>query len=133
MVTILRDVSVNLPVAKVWKRLREVGKAHELFAGVLVDGEIDGDVRTVTFAGGMVVKEQIVGVDEAQMRVAYSVVDGPFSLHAASMQVVAEGEGSSRVVWFSDFKPDALAEMVTPLMEAGLAALKANLEGGEHD
>ena len=39
----------------------------------------------------------------------------------------------SRVLWFSDFKPDALSEMVTPLMEAGLAALKRNLEGGSAD
>lgn len=131
MVTIVRDVALNLPAGEAWERLREVGKAHELFAGVLVDGEIDGDVRTVTFANGMVVKEQIVGVDEAQMRVAYSVVDGPFSLHAASMQVVAEGEGASRVVWFSDFKPDALSEMVGPLMAAGLAAMKRNLEGAD--
>ncbi len=131
MVTIVRDVALNLSVSEVWDRLREVGKAHELFAGVLVDGEIDGDVRTVTFANGMVVKEQIVGVDEAQMRVAYSVVDGPFSLHAASMQAQALGEGASLVVWFSDFKPDALAAMVTPLMEAGLAAMKRNLEGAD--
>lgn len=133
MVTILREVSVNLPIAKVWARLRRVGEAHELFAGVLVGGRIEGDLRTVTFANGMVVTEQILGVEEASMRVAYSVIDGPFERHAASMQAIAEGEGTSRVVWFSDFKPDALAEMVTPLMEAGLAALKANLEAGDHD
>ncbi len=132
MVTILRDVSVNLPVAEVWERLRQVGKAHELFAGVLVDGRIEGEVRTVTFANGMVVNEHILGVDEASRRVAYSVVDGPFERHAASMQALAEG-GGSRVVWFSDFKPDALAEMVTPLMEAGLAALRANLETSRPD
>lgn len=132
MVTILRDVLVNLPVESVWARLRQVGEAHELFAGVLVDGRIEGDLRTVTFANGMVVTEQILGVDEASMRVAYSVVDGPFARHAASMQVVGEGAGS-RVVWFSDLKPDVLAEMVTPLMEAGLAALKRNLEGGGSD
>lgn len=132
MVTILRDVSVNLPIAGVWERLRQVGKAHELFAGVLVDGRTEGDLRTVTFANGMVVTEQILGVDEPSMRVAYSVVDGPFARHAASMQVVADG-AASRVVWFSDFKPDALSETVTPLMEAGLAALKRNLEGGQPD
>ncbi len=132
MVTILRDVPVNLPIADVWERLRQVGKAHELFAGVLVDGAIEGDLRTVTFANGMVVTEQILGIDEPSRRVAYSVVDGPFERHAASMQVVADGAGS-RVVWFSDLKPDALADMVTPLMEAGLAALKRNLEGASPD
>ena len=132
MVTILRDVSVNLPIDTVWKRLRQVGLAHELFAGVLVDGRVDGDLRTVTFANGMVVTEQILGVDEPSRRVAYSVIDGPFEHHAASMQVIADGAGS-RVLWFSDFKPDALSEMVTPLMEAGLAALKRNLEGGPAD
>jgi len=133
MATVMREVVLNLPADEVWDCVRAVDKAHELFAGVLVDGEIEGDLRTVTFAGGMVAKERIVGVDEAQMRVAYSVVEGPFSLHAASMQVVADGPLRSRVTWFSDFKPDALTEMVTPLMEAGLAAMKRNLEDARAD
>ncbi len=129
MVTIAREVSLKLPAGEVWARLKEVGKPHELFAGVLVEGEIAGDVRTVTFANGMVAQERIVGVDEAWMRVAYSVIEGPFSLHGASMQVVAQGDGECRFVWFSDFKPDGLADMVGPLMEQGLAAVKRNLEG----
>lgn len=129
MVTIAREISVKLPAEEVWARLQEVGKPHELFAGVLVDAEIAGDVRTVTFANGMVVQERIVGVDEARMRVAYSVIEGPFSLHGASMQVLAQGDGECRFVWLSDFKPDGLADMVGPLMEQGLAALKRNLEG----
>ena len=128
MVSILREVTLNLPADAVWKRLREVGKAHELFAGVLTAGSIEGEVRTVTFANGMVAREQILGIDDASRRVAYSVIEGAFTQHAASMQVLPAGEGASRLIWFSDFKPDALAQMVTPLMEAGLTAAKTNLE-----
>lgn len=129
MVTIAREVTLQAPAEEVWSRLKEVGKPHELFAGVLVKSEIAGDVRTVTFANGMVVNERIVGVDEPRMRVAYSVIEGPFSLHGASMQVLAQGERECRFVWFSDFKPDGLESMVAPLMEQGLAAVKRNLEG----
>jgi hypothetical protein len=85
-------------------------------------------VRTVTFAGGQVVTEQILDVDEDRMRVAYYVVGGGFSHHSASMQIVPNGEGRCRFVWISDFLPNEAGAMVGPLMEAGAEALKRNLE-----
>jgi hypothetical protein len=56
------------------------------------------------------------------------VVEGGFSHHSASMQIVPDGEGRCRFVWISDFLPNAAGAMVGPLMEAGAQALKRNLE-----
>ena len=128
MASLVQDVSVAVPATRAWAALREVGQAHKLFSGVLVDGRSDGDVRTVTFAGGQVVTEQIVAVDEARMRVAYQVVEGGFSHHSASMQIVPDGEERCRFVWISDFLPNEAGGMVEPLMEAGAQAMKRNLE-----
>ena len=43
------------------------------------------------------------------------------SHHNASFQVLAEGSGS-RLVWIADVLPDAAADTVGAMMEAGLKA-----------
>src|SRR5687768_10651511 len=54
MASIHREVQLEVSADQAWSVLREVGKPHEAFAGVLTDATIEGDVRTVTFANGMV-------------------------------------------------------------------------------
>lgn len=128
MASVQREAALALPAPKVWAALREVGQPHRLFAGVLTASRLEGDVRTVTFANGMIAKEKIIDVDDARMRVAYSVIEGPFTYHGASMQVVANGPAACRVVWITDFLPGDLESLVAPLMEAGCWAMKRNLE-----
>lgn len=131
MASIRREEIVQVPADKAWAALRDVGRPHTLFADVLVDGHIDGDIRTVTFANGMVVRERIVDIDDANRRVAYTVIDGMFEHHSASMQIVADGDGRCRFVWVSDFLPSEMMELAAPLVEAGSIALVRNLEAAE--
>jgi hypothetical protein len=70
----------------------------------------------------MVVREQIVDVDQAARRVAYAVVGGAFSHHGASMQVIPDGDGC-RFVWVSDFLPEETGPMVAGLTAQGVEAL----------
>src|SRR6476619_4270986 len=106
MASIHRDVSVNVDPQRAWSSLRRVHAASELFAPVLSDSVLEGDVRTVTFANGMVVRERIVEVDETRRRVAYSALDAPgLSFHFASMQIVDAGPGRCRFVWETDVLP----------------------------
>ncbi len=98
-----RDLAVSFETA--WAAWRNVGAAPELFAGVLVDGQWDGRIRTVTFANGMVVRERILDVDDNNRRVAYTVLDEIFEHHSASMQIVPDGEERCRFIWISDFLP----------------------------
>jgi len=129
MASIHYETVFDVSVDKAWTSLGDVGSPHRLFAGVLTDARMEGDIRTVTFANGMVVREQIVDVNESDRRVAYAVIDGVFKHHSASMQLFAAGEGRCRFVWISDFLPNKQAEMVKPLVEQGCAAMRRALEG----
>ena len=127
MATLYRDIPVETAAEDAWAALRDPGNAASVFAGVLIDARIEKDVRWVTFADGTVIKERVIGVDDARMRLAYTVGGGRFEHHHATLQVVPETPGRCRVVWISDFLPDERAAVVEPLMDAGCAALRHNL------
>ena len=129
MASIHKQVTVEVGAHEAWAALRLVGDAHKLFAPVLVDGHLEGEIRTVRFANGMVARERIIDVDDERRRVAYSVVDGPgMSYHHASMQVVDAGPGRCQFVWITDFLPTDIRGNLVPLIEQGARALKNNLE-----
>ncbi|WP_213308863.1 SRPBCC family protein [Paraburkholderia sacchari] len=127
MVSLYREVPLETDAAHAWETLRDSRNLARVFAGVLTDVRVEGDLRTVTFANGSVIEERIVAVDDARMRVAYAVRGPNFEQHAASMQIVAESGGRCHLVWISDFRPDDLRAMVEPLMDAGCAAAARNL------
>ncbi|MEP6791243.1 MAG: SRPBCC family protein [Ramlibacter sp.] len=131
MASITREIKVAAAPEAVWQRVRNVGEAHRLFAGVLTDCRMEEGARTVTFANGMVLRELILDVSDEHRRVAYAAVGGRTTHHNASLQVFAEeGATRSRVVWTLDFLPDELAPAIGALVEAGSAAMKASLESG---
>jgi hypothetical protein len=109
--------------------VRDVGALHtRLVRGFVVDCKLEPGARVVTFANGLVVRERIVAVDDGRRRVAYAALREGLVHHSASMQVFAEGAGSSRFVWISDFLPDDLAASFAPLIDQGAAAMKRTLE-----
>lgn len=127
MATIYSEQTLNVPAETAWDALRRVGQAHELFAPTLVDGQLDGDVRKIQFSNGLTVRERIICVDEQLRRVAYTVLDGVFEHHSASMQIVAAGPEACRFVWISDFLPDAMTEVISPLISEGIKAFVTNI------
>ncbi|WP_321815228.1 MULTISPECIES: SRPBCC family protein [unclassified Paraburkholderia] len=128
MASLYRDVPLSIDAASAWATLRDSRNIAQVFAGVLVDVKVEGDRRSVTFANGNVVQEHIVTVDDARMRVAYTVCGPNFEQHAASMQIVAnEAGGGCRLVWICDFLPDERRAAIEPLMDAGCAAAARNL------
>ncbi len=127
MTTLHEAIEVGVPAASGWEALRDIQRTHELFAGVLVASSVDGDIRTVTFANGTVVRERIIGVDDGLKRIAYTVLDR-FEHHASSMQIEAIDHERCRFVWISDFLPGSRAETVGTLMSLGCGALKRALE-----
>ena len=129
MASITKDIPLAVDADTAWTAIRDVGRPHLLFRGVLTDAQLDGDDRIVTFANGMVVRERIVDVDDAARRLAYSVVDGPFTHHHATFQVTNEPDGTSRLTWVADLLPDDVAPMVEDLMDQGASAAAATLGG----
>jgi hypothetical protein len=106
-----------------------VGEPHTLFAPVLTAARMADGVRTVTFANGMTVHEQILDVDDEGRRMAYVVLDAPgLTYHHASMQIEIAGPGRCAFVWITDFLPAEAASSLQPLIDQGAEALKRNLE-----
>jgi uncharacterized protein YndB with AHSA1/START domain len=129
MASIHVETVIEAPTEKVWAALVAIGRAHEAFAGVLSGCRLEGDdVRVVTFANGMVVKERIVTVDPERMRIAYAVIESGLVHHSAAMQVHDAIVGASRFVWVADVLPHDAASRIRPLMEQGAQALKRSVE-----
>ncbi len=130
MASIIKRVSLHVPARTAWSALRDVGAAHRLFPGVLTDTTFDGQTRTVTFANGLVARERIITVDDDRRRLVYAVIDGRPSHHNASLEVLEEDGENCRVIWTTDFLPDALAPAIGSLVDQGAEALRRALENG---
>lgn len=129
MASIHNETILQVPPTTVWAALSAVDKAHVAFAGVLSDCRFEReDVRVVTFVDGRAVKEQIISIEPARMRIAYTVIESPLVHHSASMQVTDAGNGTSRFLWTTDVLPHDAAEWIRPLMDAGARALQTNIE-----
>jgi len=133
MATIIREANVNADPAFVWDALRDFGALHTRLArGFVIGTLLESDrTRVVSFAGGAVAREELVGVDESARRLAYRIVESRLNAahHHASAQVFDLGGGRSMFVWVADVLPDELAPVVGGLMDRGIDALKATLEG----
>jgi carbon monoxide dehydrogenase subunit G len=131
MATVLKEIVIDAPPSAVWAAVRDVGAVHErLVPGLVVATTLAGDVRTVTFANGMVVREQIVTIDDDARRFVYAATGGRATHHNASLQVLAEGSERSRVVWITDLLPADAAAPISALVEQGARIMKATLERG---
>jgi carbon monoxide dehydrogenase subunit G len=130
LATIRKEIEIHASPQRVWEALRDVGALHtRLAAGFVVDTRIDGNARVVTFGNGMVVREDIVSVDDATRRVAWAIVGQQFHHYNGAAQVF-QSDGVARFVWTTDLLPDELASNVDAMMDAGIAAIKKTIEAG---
>lgn len=129
MASIRRDISIDAPPDDVWAAVRDVGAVHERLArGFVVDTQLTGESRVVTFANGIVIRERLVAIDDETRRLAYAAVGGRATHHNASLQVLADGAGRTCLVWITDVLPDDAAGPIRSLVEQGAAAMKQTLE-----
>ena len=128
MASIHREIVIRADAAEVWDAVRDVGAPHKRLApGFVVDTRLEGEARVVTFANGLVARELIVDVDDQARRLVWAVVGGRLTHHNASLQVFADGEGCSRVVWIADLLPHGLAGSISGLIEQGLGVMQQTL------
>lgn len=131
MASIRRQVVINADPGAVWAALRDWDALHKrLAAGFVIDCRRDGTARIVTFASGVVLREEILGCDDEHRRLAWSIVDGPYTHHNGAAEVLVEGVRRTRFVWTADLLPDALADPTAQAIEQGLVAIKRTLEVG---
>ncbi|PPQ17854.1 SRPBCC family protein [Bradyrhizobium sp. AC87j1] len=113
MASIHNDISINVPARDVWDAVRDFGALHERLApGFVTACTLDGDARIVTFANGSVAREVLIDCDDARQRLVYAINNERLKHYSASVQVIADGERRSRLVWIIDMLPNELAAYV---------------------
>jgi len=129
MASIRKEILIEARPEDVWEAVRDFGAVQQrLVPGFVVDTRLDGDVRVLTFANGMVAREVLVDIDEETRRLVYAIVQGRPTHYNASVQVFAEDEGRSRLAWIVDLLPNDLAGPIGSMMEQGATAMKQTLE-----
>ena len=129
MASIRKEILIEARPEDIWDAVRDVGALHtRLVPGFVVDTKMDGDARIVTFGNGLMARELIVDIGQDARRLVWSVVDGPLTHHNASLQVFADGESGSRVVWIADLLPNDLAGAIAGMIEQGMGTMKRTLE-----
>lgn len=129
MASIARTVVLDADPAEVWAAVADFGALHRrLVPGFVTDTRIEGDSRVVTFANGTVARELLVDTDHAARRLVYAVVSERVRQHSASVQVFAEGERCSRLVWIVDVLPNDIASYMSSQMDTAVVAMKQALD-----
>lgn len=129
MATIHVERIIEASADFVWDRLRDFGALHIRVApGFILNTVVEGDIRTLTFEGGLVLRERLIAIDDVRRRLVYSILADQFEHHNASNAVVAEGESRCRFLWVVDFLPDGPEDRIEAMMNAGADAIKAAME-----
>jgi len=129
MASVQREIMTKARVDDVWSAIRDVGALHtRLVPGFVTETKLEGAVRIVTFGNGMIVREPIITVDDQAKRLVWSAEGGITKHYNASVQVSANADGSSKVVWIADFLPDSAATTISAAIDAGMAVMKRTLD-----
>ena len=129
MASIYKEFLVNASPEFVWEAVKDVGAVHARLAqGFVTDTKLEGDTRTVTFANGFVVQEQVVSTNDEMRRFVYRAVGGRASHHNAFFQVFPTPDGKSKLLWVTDLLPDEMRTPIEQMVELGSTAIQRTLE-----
>jgi carbon monoxide dehydrogenase subunit G len=129
MASIHKDIPIQAHPDAVWDAVRDFGAVHQrLNPGFVVDCRLDGSARIVTFHNGNVVREEFVDCDDARRRLAYAITGREGVNHYnGSVQVLADGEARSRIIWIVDVLPNGIAPYISGQMDLATVAMQKTL------
>lgn len=129
MASIHKHTVIAAPAELVWDALSDWGALPTRLApGFAVDLRLDGPDRIVTFFNGAVVREVLVSRDDDRRRLAWSIVDGPYTHHHGVARVDVDTRGRTCFTWVADVLPDDAAERTAELMQRGIETVRETLE-----
>ena len=127
MASIHKNIPINATADRVWAAVRDFGAVHRLAPGFVVDSKLGGDARVVTFANGNVARELLVDCDDERRRLVYAIVSERVTHYNASVHVIGDGDGRSRMLWTVDLLPNEIASAISGQMDQGAQAMQAAL------
>lgn len=129
MASIRKEIHTVARPEDAWGALRDVGALHtRLVPGFVIDTRLEGDERIVTFGNGMVVREQIIDINEDWRRVAWSAFVDGLTHYSASAQVTPHHAGGATIVWLADLLPQEAAPAIEAMMTQGMAIMQTTLD-----
>jgi Polyketide cyclase / dehydrase and lipid transport len=124
MASITKEIPIDADADHVWAAVRDFGAVHRRLApGFALDARLDGDARIVTFANGTVARELLVDCDDTRRRLVYAVISERVTHYNASVEVFADGDARSRLVWIVDLLPNEIAPYITGQMEQAVLVM----------
>jgi len=112
------------PPEAVWAAVGDFGGLETFFPGI-ESFRVDGDDRYIGMFG-LVIKEHLVGRDEAARTITYSLVDGvPLEHHEATIAVRPHAAGCE-VTWSFDIEPESMLPIFADTYQKALEALSAH-------
>jgi hypothetical protein len=128
MASLHKDILIDAAPDDVWAAVRDFGAVHTRLApGFVTDARLDGDARIVTFANGNVARELLVDCDEARRRLVYAIANERVRHYSAAVQVLADGEARSRLLWTVDLLPNEMAPYIDGQMDQAALAMQKKL------
>jgi hypothetical protein len=128
MASIQKDIPIDASSAEVWAAVRDFGAVHTRLApGFVLEARLDGEARIVTFANGNTAREQLVDCDDQRQRLVYAITSERVKHHNASVQVLADGATSSRMIWTVDVLPNEIAPYIDGQMDQAALAMQKKL------
>jgi hypothetical protein len=127
--TVRRAIDVEVPIDVVWDAVRDFGALHErLAAGYATATRVEGDDRVVTFVNGAVFRERLISSDDDGHRLAWTIVDGPWTHHNGSVELFTDSEGRTRLVWTTDMLPHDTVHDTEAMIDQACGLMKDTLE-----
>ena len=128
MASIHKDIFIDANPSDVWDAVRDFGAVHQrLVPGFVLDSCLDGDARIVSFANGTSARELLVDCDDKRQRLVYAVISERIKQHSASVQVIADGDNRSRLLWIVDVLPHEIAPYIDAQMDQAALAMQKKL------
>ena len=119
MASIRKEIETRARPDDVWAAIRDIGALHtRLVPGFVIDTRLEPDARIVTFGNGMKVREPIVDVNDEARRLVWSAEGAGLTHYNASVQVFAQPNNGSRIVWIADMKGP-----IEAMIEQGMAVM----------
>ncbi|MDX8464153.1 SRPBCC family protein [Mesorhizobium sp. VK23B] len=130
MGSVIREMIVDASPESVWRTVGNFAEGPRLTTpDIFVDCRlVEPDLRQMTFAGGKVVHERLIARDEQARRIVWAWEGEEVRHDNTSMQVFAENNGRSRLVWIHDTAPDELCGWLAAAMDQLAPEIRRSLE-----
>ncbi|WP_409562066.1 SRPBCC family protein [Hyphomicrobium sp. B1] len=143
-------ITISAPPADVWKVVKDfasIGTWHPWVTNIKVEGSGDDTTRTLTLKSGGTLIDSLDAIDDKAMEIDYRLQNEdlkalPVSSYSDAIIVQPAADGGSEVEWISrlyrfdtgnepadDQNDEAAVKGSTEYIKAGLAGLKAKVEG----